>query len=82
MTIRGSARPRRELRARPLEAVIGMAELPCGQGLPHCVVLGVRRRHDNCRWLRGAENVLLGRRQTRRVEMLNDFDERRRVEPD
>ena len=40
-------RPRRELRARPLEAVVRVAQLARRQRLPHAVVLRVRRRHDD-----------------------------------
>jgi hypothetical protein len=80
---RGDAlRPRRELAARPLEAVVRVAELARGQRRPAHVVLGVGRRDHDRAGPRRPEDVLLGRRQARRVEVLDDLDERGGVEAD
>ena len=76
---RDPLRPRRELRARPLEAVVRVAERARRQRLPHAVVLRVRRRHDDAGRLRRAEHVGLERLQPRRVEVLDHLDQRGRV---
>src|SRR5438093_6895576 len=72
--------PPLKLIARPLEAVVAMAEAARRQRRPARVVLRVRRREHH----RGRPSVLEGdtleRRETRRAEMLDDLHYRRGVE--
>ena len=73
-------RPALELRARPLEAVVLVPELSRRQRRPLHVVFGVRRRQRDSCWTRRLEQDALECTQPRLVEMLDDFDHRRRIE--
>src|SRR5690242_6574324 len=66
--------PIAELLPRPLETVIGMAELAGGKRLPHYVVLAIRRRQHHRTRLGELEQHALEGRQPRRVEMFDDLD--------
>ena len=74
------ARPGRELSAAPLEAVVRVPELARRQARPEGVVVAVRRRHHDGARPGELEDDPLQRRQPRRVEVLDDLDEGRRVE--
>ena len=80
MLLRHPLRPVLKLLPRPLEPVIGVPELAGRQRLPHHVVFPVRRRqHDRLRPGELEQNSLQGR-QPRRIEMLDDFNNRGRIE--
>src|SRR5262249_37749307 len=71
---RGNRRPPLlELFARPLEAMVAMPEPPRWQRRPPHVVFGIWRRDDDCRRARELERHALECRETRGVEMLDDF---------
>lgn len=72
--------PRRELGARPLEAVVGVAELARRQVLEPHVVLAVRRRQDHHAGLRAAEQHTLEGTKARLVEVLDHLHNRGCVE--
>ena len=72
--------PALEFGACPLEAVIGVAERPGGQGWKAHVILGVRRGEHNRARPGELEHDALEGCQTGRVKMLNHLDYRCRIE--
>ena len=74
--------PRRELRAGPLEAVVGVAELAGRQGLPADVVLAVRRGQDDRDRAGGAEEDTSKGIEPPGIEVLDHLDDGRRVVAD
>src|SRR5262245_20531075 len=76
-----SARPRLELRARPLEAMVAMPETTRRQRWPSHVVLRVRRRHDYRFRPRELERDALECRETRRIQMLDHLDDGGGIKP-
>ena len=80
MVGRDSPGPRLELGTRPLEAVVAVTELPRRQPLELHVVLAVRRRQDD-RARSRIRTAPARSAEPRRVEVLDHFDDGRRVEP-
>src|SRR5581483_5430941 len=61
--------------------MVAMPELPRRKCWPAHVVVGVRRSHDDRSGTRKLERDTLERRKTRRIEVLDHFDDRGRIEP-
>ena len=73
-------RPCRELRSGPFEAMVAVAHLARRQGREQSVVLAVRRRdHDVARAGELEDHALHGG-EPRPVQMLDHFDQSRRIE--
>ena len=82
VTVIGShaLRPVGEFGARPLETVIAVAHFASGQSVPVRVIFAVGRGQNHGLRARPFPNRALERGQTRRIQMLDDFDQSRRIE--
>src|SRR5690242_5580941 len=75
-----SIRPRAPLGARPLEAMIAMAQTDVTESIPMDVVLAVWRGDDDAARTRMLEDDALHCTESRHIQMFNYFHQRRYVE--